>query len=114
MLFTMYVQACLLQDLVARLLTHIVKLNDLVGFIIALVAAIVSTTERFLFFHVLIIPIRSPREQTRPRHLHLAGNESSCWARSSMESSYSVWASASSYNLSSDLFPCKVSLTRSQ
>ena len=54
MLSTMYVQSCLLQGLVARLLTHIVKLNDLVGFIIALVAAIVSTLRMISHHHILI------------------------------------------------------------
>lgn len=62
--FTMYVQACLLQDLVARLLTHIVKLNDLVGFIIALVAAIVSIPKRFLLFMYSSLP--SGRRENRP------------------------------------------------
>jgi hypothetical protein len=53
------------------------KLNDLVGFIIALVAAIVSTLPRDMHTHILI-STRSPRERILPRHSRSAGNEFSC------------------------------------
>jgi hypothetical protein len=74
MRFTMYVQACLLQDFVAKLLTHIVKLNDLVGFVIALVAAIVSTRGIISQHHILIPSGRREDGSAQGTYVWLATN----------------------------------------
>lgn len=57
-----------------RLLAHIVKLNDLVGFIIALVAAIVSTLGAISHHHILIPSGRRENESTQGTYIWLATN----------------------------------------
>ena len=74
MRFTTYVQACLLQDFVARLLTHIVKLNDLVGFVIALVAAIVSARGTMSHHRILIPSGRGENGSAQSTYVWLATN----------------------------------------